>query len=298
MYSPHLKQVGIGLLGFLVLFGLSAVTQINPIVTITVSQDRRGALEIDVNPATVTVAAGGTVTFLNAVSSITSVTLASTPLELYREIRPGEQYAHQLKTAGEFMVTINALPESTLVKVTVTAATAVAPTPPGARPRVVMAEILLEPTSGEQLIALANLGKGNAFLTEWSLCVGPSCARLANLTIPPQSWVVAHLGVSGTNMATDVYVSLPRLNRSGDELALYSSNRFEDPASMVDYVRWGTGRSGGRLSLAVSAGLWASGDTVDVSRLLRGQVLRYDGIGRRASDYSVSAPTMVSTAGR
>jgi len=298
MCRIRFKQLSLGLLGFLVLFGVGAMTQTNQVVTIKVSRGSYGAIEINVNPFAVTLSAGGTVTFQNAVSSIANVILSSTPLELYREIKPGEQYVHTFKNAGDFLVTISVPPESTFVKVTVTGGTTATPTPPGAKPLVVMAEILIDPTSGEQLIAIANLGKGTASLAGWYLCLSPSYANLPDLTLAPQSWLIVHWGVSGANTATDVYVSLPRLNRSGDELALYNSNRFDDSASMIDYVRWGSGRSQGRLNVAINANLWTSGDTIDISRLLRGQVIRYDGTGRRASDYSASAPTMVSSASR
>lgn len=298
MHRTRFKQLSLGLLGFLVLFGMSAATQTGPVVTIKVSRGSYGAIEINVNPFSVTIPAGGTVTFQNVDASLASVTLGSTPLELNKTIKPGEQYTHTFKNAGDFPVTITAPPDSTFVKVTVTGGTTATPTPPGAKPLVVMAEILIDPTSGEQLIAIANLGKGTASLAGWYLCLSPSYANLPDLTLAPQSWLIVHWGTSGANTSTDVYVSLPRLNRSGDELALYNSNRFDDSASMIDYVRWGTGRSQGRLNVAINAGLWTSGAAVDISRLTRGQVIRYDGLGRRASDYSVSAPTMVSSASR
>jgi hypothetical protein len=294
--SHHVKRLILLLLILSVLFGPWVLSQTNQLVTIKVSRSLQGTVEIEIRPTSLSIPMGGTVTFENASSSISSVVVFNPFVDLNREIQPGAQYTHPFRTAGEFLITVQAQSASDILRVRVTSG---AVTPPGGgRPALHMAEILMEPVSGEQLVALANLGKGTANLIGWHLCLHPACPRLPDMSIAPQSWVIIHLGVSGTQSVTDVYVPLPRLNRPGDELALYNSNRFDDPRSMVDYVRWGSGRAPGRLNVAVSAGLWTGNESVDVSRLLRGQVIRYDGFGRRASDYSVSAPTMVSSAGR
>lgn len=49
---------------------------------------------------------------------------------------------------------------------------------------------------------------------------------------------------------------------SGGEIALFDSNTFSDAGSILDYVAWG--RSGhDRIDVAVAAGLWAEGETVE-----------------------------------
>lgn len=51
------------------------------------------------------------------------------------------------------------------------------------------------------------------------------------------------------------------LNIEGGEAALYSSNDFGSSDDILDYVQWGTG--GGRESVAVGAGLWPEGGSVE-----------------------------------
>ncbi len=55
-------------------------------------------------------------------------------------------------------------------------------------------------------------------------------------------------------------ISLPE---GGGEVALYSSNNFDDSSAILDYVSWGSG--GGRATEAADAGHWPAGETVTVS---------------------------------
>jgi hypothetical protein len=293
----QLRRLGIGFLVFFLILGFSAATQTkSATVTVKVSFLHK-LIDIDVRPFTLTTAAGSAVIFQNHTSSLSPIVIINGQTELYKEIQPGAQHSHIFKAAGEYPVTINASGDSTLMKVNVTAGT-LPVSSPGAKAIVAMAEILLEPVTGEQLLAIANFGKGVANLSNWHLCSSLACTRLADMVLLPQSWVVVHLGVNSANTPTDIYIALPRLNRSGDELAIYNSDRLDNPLNMVDYVRWGTERAPRMSGAAVSAGLWTSGASLDVSRLVRGQVIRYDGTGRRVSDYALSPPTMVSSAGR
>ncbi len=296
--NVSLRRLGFGLLGFLLIFGFGASPQTTSYtVTIKVMRVHKNILDFEIKPVLLNVALGSTVSFQNHSASVAPIQVINAQTGLYQEIQPGAQHNHIFKNSGEFLITINAAPDSTLYKINVGAAVSV-PAPAGAKPLIAMAEILLEPFSGEQLVALANWGKISANLNNWHLCLGPICARLAELAIAPQSWVVLHLGVNASNTPTDMYIALPRLNKSSDELALYNSDRTDNPSNMVDYVRWGSGHTPSVLGAAASAGLWTNGTSLDVSRLVRGQVIRYDGAGRRTSDYSLSMPTMISSATR
>ena len=51
------------------------------------------------------------------------------------------------------------------------------------------------------------------------------------------------------------------LDPTGGEAALYSSPAFSDPSAIFGYVQWGTG--GERAGVAVEAGIWADGATVE-----------------------------------
>jgi hypothetical protein len=293
--NAALRRLGFGLLGFLLIVGFGAATQITSYtVTIKASRLYKNTVDFEIKPALLNIPFGSTVIFQNHPASVAPIQVINATTELFKEIQPGAQYSHIFKNAGELLITINAASDSTLYKISVGAAAAIL-APSGAKPILAMAEILLDPFSGEQLVALANWGKSAASLSNWHLCLGPICTRLDNTTIAPQSWIVLHLGITAPNTPTDMYVALPKLNKSNDELALYSSDRTDNPLNMVDYVRWGNGHAPSSIGAAVSAGLWASGASLDVSRLVRGQVIRYDGVGRRISDYALSVPTMLGS---
>ena len=51
------------------------------------------------------------------------------------------------------------------------------------------------------------------------------------------------------------------LDPAGGEAALYSAPTFEDPTAIFGYVQWGTG--GARAGVAVEAGIWADGASVE-----------------------------------
>jgi hypothetical protein len=51
------------------------------------------------------------------------------------------------------------------------------------------------------------------------------------------------------------------LGADGGEAALYTAQDFENSEAIVDYVQWGTG--GGREGVAVTAGIWDEGGSVE-----------------------------------
>lgn len=97
------------------------------------------------------------------------------------------------------------------------------------------------------------------------------------LSIPPGETVV----LSGLEIDFD------------SDLALFRVDDFESSAAIVDYVRWGQIVVGGRESVAVQAGIWTAGDSVDVFEILPGQSIEYDGDGDASSDWSIQPePTL------
>jgi hypothetical protein len=77
-----------------------------------------------------------------------------------------------------------------------------------------------------------------------------------------------------------VAASKINLSDGGSEVALYSSNNFDDPSAILDYVSWGSG--GGRATEAADAGQWPAGETVTVS----GPSISAPAGGASAADWS------------
>jgi len=105
--------------------------------------------------------------------------------------------------------------------------------------------------------------------------------------IPAGGIIVIHLGGSGDDTSTEIFLS-GSLNTSASDLGLYVSTfDFTSSANMRSFVQWGSDGNG-RESVAVNAGLWTAGDFVpDVAE---GHSIEYDGGGQSSSDW-VDQPT-------
>lgn len=95
-------------------------------------------------------------------------------------------------------------------------------------------------------LTITNLGADAVSVDGLWLCNRPNYVPMPTALIAPgESIDISDLSISV----------------GGGEVALYTSNSFDDSSAMLDYVAWGGG--GGRASVAVDAGLWPDGDTVD-----------------------------------
>lgn len=162
---------------------------------------------------------------------------------------------------------------------------------------VVINEVMFLPKSEEQeqLIEIANLGKSRVRLLNWYLCNRSDCWKFSKgTTIGPGKFLVVHVGVSGNNTETDLFITdFVRLNTKADELSLYSSNKFKSSRALVDFVQWGPAVQGPtRLSVAIWAKQWRPGEFVDVSALRPGQSIRYLGSGDNANGWTVRSATI------
>lgn len=118
-------------------------------------------------------------------------------------------------------------------------------------------EVQIEGTIGDLAVTevvfdnhmtVTNTGEGSVSTDGVWLCNRPFYTPMPAVVLGPGESIELDIGDLG---------NMPAL---GGEAALYSSNDFEDPNSMLDYVTWG--RGGGRIRAAVEAGLWPEGDVV------------------------------------
>jgi len=100
-------------------------------------------------------------------------------------------------------------------------------------------------------------------LSGWHLCQFPDYWPLPPLVLAAGATVTAHVG-SGESTDTDLFSNgaFGTLGASG-EIAIYSSQAFDDSDAMVSYVGWGAG--GARARQAAPAGLWEFGVNLKAS---------------------------------
>jgi len=128
----------------------------------------------------------------------------------------------------------------------------------------------------EETIEIFNQGTEEVDLTDYWLCNRPGYDRIGSLPISCGNLV---LGAGELLTVTPNFT----VNGSGDELGLYSTNVFDDPTALVDYVIWGERSGATRESVAVSAGIWTPEDRATFFSSV--SFLAYDGDGNAASDY-------------
>jgi hypothetical protein len=105
-------------------------------------------------------------------------------------------------------------------------------------------------------VVLQNLTTEDVDLSEWMFCQRPNYVPVGDVTIDASSQLV--ISLDGTSIQLG----------DTDELALYSSASFDTPDDVVAYVRWGAAPVNNvdatRQTEAVTAGLWNSGDFVEM----------------------------------
>ena len=130
---------------------------------------------------------------------------------------------------------------------------------------------------GDGRVEFKNLGSSSIDISNYWVCNFPAYDRIGTLNI-----------VCGGDYILDpnelVTVDLEFTIDSNDgEFGLYSTNDFGNASAILDYVEWGsTGH--GRSGLAVTAGIWTTGDFV--SAFSNTKVLEYDGSGDSSSDWN------------
>ncbi|OGF25245.1 MAG: hypothetical protein A2V63_11140 [Candidatus Eisenbacteria bacterium RBG_19FT_COMBO_70_11] len=121
-------------------------------------------------------------------------------------------------------------------------------------------------------VEIANLGAaaGNLGMYRLSLATGSALTLpLADINVPAGGYVIVHLGQSGTNSDTDIYLDTITLAIPGSA-ALYVPNTAPAGAypqagfgadQMIDFVQWGAGDQANQTA-AVNGSFWTPGQFV------------------------------------
>lgn len=137
--------------------------------------------------------------------------------------------------------------------------------------QIVVNEVIFTPAPA---VEIKNLGSSTVDVSTIQLCSFPEYNELQNLTLVSGNLMLGpgeFLVVSGHNFGA-----------IDDELGLYTSAPYDDPANILHYVEWGSPghfRSG----TAVSAGVWTTGNFVNIDA--GGASIEYDGEGIEATDW-------------
>jgi hypothetical protein len=126
--------------------------------------------------------------------------------------------------------------------------------------------VVFEPAT---YIAVTNVGSSPVELSDHWLCQRPGYKQLPEFELEAGDTVAIGLGdaapddLVGLKATFDLARAVGPVTRDGGELGLYAGPAFDDPASIVDYVEWGS-PDHGRSSVAVAAGIWQAGAFVEV----------------------------------
>jgi len=114
-------------------------------------------------------------------------------------------------------------------------------------------------------ISLTNFTEVPVTLDGLFLCQRPNYVALPDVTVEPGQTVRVAVG-DGDSIENVVVTNadLGDLKPEDGEIALYTSQDFDDPAAMIVYLEWGS-TPHGRSSVAVDAGLWLEGSFAPTS---------------------------------
>ena len=129
--------------------------------------------------------------------------------------------------------------------------------------------IISEVAFGDYIV-LTNTSDTTVNLADHWLCNRPAYLELAGELEPGESVQISGAPLQG-------------LNPAGGELGLYIVNAFNDPRALLDYVTWGD--PGPSLTVAVAAGLWTPGDSIQGTGR---RIIRTDRDGTGATGWTVT----------
>ncbi|MCA8967464.1 MAG: lamin tail domain-containing protein, partial [Planctomycetes bacterium] len=111
-------------------------------------------------------------------------------------------------------------------------------------------------SSVAQQIELKNHTNSAVDLTGYQLVTGGGQTALPGLLLSGGHTVVLHLGVSGTDTATDLFLPTAATLVPPDAISLFRSPAVTQPGELMDFVSFGGGHQG--IAMAVTAGQWPS----------------------------------------
>ena len=127
---------------------------------------------------------------------------------------------------------------------------------------VVINEVFYDPSgvdTGKEYIRLYNNSDSSVDLTNWS--IDPSSANyfiIPSFTLNAKSFVNIHIGISGTNTATDLYDNgSANMGNTSGPIALFNHATTHKAETFVDYIEYGVGGQTNE-SEAVKTGIWAT----------------------------------------
>ncbi len=118
-------------------------------------------------------------------------------------------------------------------------------------------------------VAIYNGTEGTIDLTGYWLVQGRKSAEIPSIQLPPGAYLQLDLGATfffpiPGSLTVDGVIQVGNLDPADGEIALFSSDAFDDPASLVSYVEWG--QSGHRNDdVAIAAGAWEDGWFVETT---------------------------------
>jgi plastocyanin len=131
-------------------------------------------------------------------------------------------------------------------------------------------EVLYHAAGNLDLIEIQNMGKASGDLGRYRIAIpgDVEAIPLASVAVPSSAIVTIHVGASGTNTATDLFLPLlASLPDASGSVALYvpgtitGQNALTDASAIIDYVEYGSAGQANE-STAATAGLWTAGEFV------------------------------------
>jgi len=136
-------------------------------------------------------------------------------------------------------------------------------------------------------VEIKNVSNNTIDISQYYLCNFPQYEQLSDdMTMACGNDLILDPGE-----ITVITTSFVTIDAADGELGLYTSNSFNDPDLIIDYLEWGsTGHQ--RSVTATMAGIWTSGDFVPAWNPTN--ALKYDGTGDASTDWSEDVSSFCS----
>ena len=147
----------------------------------------------------------------------------------------------------------------------------------------VTAQVVINEISEDGRIELKNLGSSAVDVSTYILCNFPAYDEIQDLNTECGNFTIA----AGDFLTV---TNFSAVNGVEGEMGLYTNNNYTNPASLLDYVEWGTSGHQ-RATIAEAAGIWQVGTFADA--IQSGGSLQYDGTGDTSSDWASTADNTI-----